>query len=179
MPKEKKLDLRKPSLRERIERDVVVERDRTDPYSIAWAKIVWPITRAILLLVSAVMLLPFVFLVWLDPQVKIEVPAGTPPDQVAAAVRTVAEAQIAQQRENMLDWAKTVLPSVVGFASAMIGYYFGTRSGQSRPQEISRKARLAILTWLRSRAFPLLPKRPRRPWTASYRTRDRRAEVPR
>ncbi len=81
--------------------------ERADPYSIEWAKIVKPITAALLLLLALVMLLPFWLLASLSP----------PNDE---------------RMKNVLDWAKTVLPSVVGFASAMVGYYFGTRAGPGR-----------------------------------------------
>jgi hypothetical protein len=34
--------------------------------------------------------------------------------------------------DPMLDWAKTILPPLVGFGGAIVGYYFGTRgSGKS------------------------------------------------
>ena len=33
--------------------------------------------------------------------------------------------------DKILDWAKTVLAPVVGFGSAVVGYYFGTRSGSN------------------------------------------------
>ncbi len=32
--------------------------------------------------------------------------------------------------EKIIDWAKTVLPPVVGFGGALVGYYFGTRGTQ-------------------------------------------------
>ena len=32
---------------------------------------------------------------------------------------------------SVIDWAKTVLPPVVGFGGALVGYYFGTRGAQS------------------------------------------------
>ncbi len=35
--------------------------------------------------------------------------------------------------EIALDWAKTVLPPVVGFGGAVVGFYFGTRGTQQGP----------------------------------------------
>jgi hypothetical protein len=67
-------------------------------YSAAWAGIVWPITRGILVLVAAVFLVPFLF-VFLEET----------------------------KMDAAFDWAKTVLAPAVGFASAAIGYYYGTR----------------------------------------------------
>lgn len=70
------------------------------PYSPEWAKIIWPITRTMLALIAAVMLVPFLIVVLAEPT------------RAASAI----------------DWAKTVLPPVVGFGGAIVGYYFGTRS---------------------------------------------------
>ena len=111
---------------------------RTDPYSLNWAlKVVRPISMFVLSLLAVVMLLPFLELVLLAPTgVKIEsLPAGTTPEQAQAAITAAAQGALAQRSKDLLDWAKTILPSVVGFGSAMIGYYFGTRSteGGSRP----------------------------------------------
>lgn len=113
---------------------VGLEGDRTDPYSLIWAKVVWPITRSLLLLLSIVMLVPFVFVLWLTPtQVKVSVPKGTSDQQVAAIVQAVAQDRATKRLEMVLDWAKTILPSAVGFGSAMVGYYFGTRAAQTNP----------------------------------------------
>ncbi len=113
---------------------VGLEGDRTDPYSLIWAKVVWPITRSLLLLLAVVMLVPFVFVLWLTPtQVKVTVPKGTPDQQVAAIVQAVAQDRATKRLEMVLDWAKTILPSAVGFGSAMVGYYFGTRAAQPNP----------------------------------------------
>jgi hypothetical protein len=60
-------------------------------------------------LLAAVLLLPFLFVFVGD-----------------AAVRIAA-----------FDWAKTILAPVVGFASAAIGYYYGTRSVSEGTIEIS------------------------------------------
>lgn len=112
--------------------------DRADPYSLDWANVVKPVTWALLALLAAVMLLPFALIRSSSPSVRVVPPPNTQPAQIDAARRVVTEAveaaSVARTKE-MLDWAKTVLPSVVGFASAMVGYYFGTRASQS---EISR-----------------------------------------
>ena len=55
-----------------------------------------------LALIAAVMLLPFLIIVLAEKE-----KAG-----------------------NAIDWAKTVLPPVVGFGGALVGYYFGTRGTQ-------------------------------------------------
>ena len=83
------------------------KEDRVDlreapPYSPEWAKIIWPIAKILLLLIAAVMLLPFLIIVTVEKE------------KVGSA----------------LDWAKTVLPPVVGFGGALVGYYFGTRGSQ-------------------------------------------------
>lgn len=73
------------------------------PYSALWAEVVRPLTRIIFALLALVLLVPFAFVFVAD--------AGT---------RTVA-----------FDWAKTILAPIVGFASAAVGYYYGTRSADS------------------------------------------------
>ena len=41
-----------------------------------------------------------------------------------------------EKARNVLDWSKTVLPPVVGFGGALVGYYFGTRGTlQDAPSE--------------------------------------------
>ncbi|HYU35794.1 MAG TPA: hypothetical protein VEW48_26855 [Thermoanaerobaculia bacterium] len=107
--------------------------DRTDPYSLDWAKVVKPVTWALLALLAAVMLLPFVLISTASPEVKVVPPAGTPPSEFAKLTAAAVEAASVARTKDMLDWAKTVLPSVVGFASAMVGYYFGTRASQGEP----------------------------------------------
>jgi len=102
-----------------------VQVQRIDPYSLGWAtKVVRPISYFVLILLASVMLIPF--LVLLAPiGLRIEnLPEGTTPAQAA----TASAAAMAQRSKDLLDWAKTILPSVVGFGSAMMGYYFGTRS---------------------------------------------------
>ena len=37
------------------------------------------------------------------------------------------------KEDKILDWGKTVLPPVVGFGGALVGYYFGTRGNQQDP----------------------------------------------
>lgn len=70
-----------------------------DQHSEVWAKVAKPFAQFVFLLVGLVIVVPFVLL----------------------CVTRV-------DREALLDWAKTVLPPVVGFGSAVVGYYFGTRS---------------------------------------------------
>lgn len=69
-------------------------------FSERWAEVVRPLTIGIFLLLAAVITLPFLLLLTDIEQTKL----------------TAA-----------LDWAKTVLAPVVGFASAAVGYYYGTR----------------------------------------------------
>ncbi len=66
------------------------------PHTPEWAGIAKPFTYFILILIAAVMLLPFAWFAW---------------DKTST---------------NMLDWAKTVLPPAIGFGGAVVGYYFGT-----------------------------------------------------
>ena len=115
--------------------------ERADQYSEKWAREVRPIAWSLLTLLATVMLLPFAFVYGLTPsQVKIVLPAGTPPEQASIALRAAAEALTAKRLESMLDWAKTVLPSVVGFGSAMVGYYFGTRAAQESSRERNQQS---------------------------------------
>ncbi len=80
-----------------------------DQHSPAWAEIVRPITNHLLTLLSAIMLIPFVVIALL---------AGV--------------GRLTDPIDPMLDWAKTILPPLVGFGGAIVGYYFGTRgSGKS------------------------------------------------
>ena len=79
-----------------------VELREAPPYSPQWAKIILPIASTLLALIASVMLLPFLIIATVDKE-------------------TAALA---------IDWAKTVLPPVVGFGGALVGYYFGTRGAQ-------------------------------------------------
>jgi hypothetical protein len=80
-----------------------------DQHSPAWAEIVRPIANHLLALLSAIMLIPFVVIALL---------AGV--------------GRLTDPIDPMLDWAKTILPPLVGFGGAIVGYYFGTRgSGKS------------------------------------------------
>ncbi len=74
-----------------------------EPYSPLWAKYVAPFARFIFFLTAAVVLIPFFFAAWGSDKNLTEI----------------------------LDWAKVVLAPVVGFASAVVGYMFGTRSSQA------------------------------------------------
>ncbi|MEY3213460.1 MAG: hypothetical protein RIT28_3941 [Pseudomonadota bacterium] len=74
--------------------------------SVEWLRAIQPFGWYICLLTFAVIMLPF-FLVML-------VHSGDP----------------AAKLKDMMDWAKTVLPPVIGFASALVGYLFGMRTAQ-------------------------------------------------
>jgi hypothetical protein len=109
--------------------EVQLSSEATDPHSPTWAKVVKPVTGFLLCLLAIVMLLPFFITTWLLPSsVKIDFPPGTTAEQSAMAMSAAVEALAAKRANLIFDWAKTILPSVVGFASAMVGYYFGTRA---------------------------------------------------
>ena len=74
--------------------------------SVEWLRAIQPFGWYICLLTFSVIMLPF-FLVML-------VHSGDP----------------AAKLKDMMDWAKTVLPPVIGFASALVGYLFGMRTAQ-------------------------------------------------
>ena len=82
-----------------------IELKEAPLYSPEWAKTVKPIALSLLGLIALVILLPFGIVFW------------------------AAEEKV----DNALDWAKTVLPPVVGFGGALVGYYFGTRGSQQSP----------------------------------------------
>lgn len=71
--------------------------------SLAWAGIVRPFTWFLFVLLAAAMALPFLLIGFLD--------TATGTDRVEKAV----------------EWAHTILPPLVGFVGAVVGYYFGTR----------------------------------------------------
>jgi|GEM_PF-2696561 len=73
-----------------------VSQHELPPRTSEWAKIARPFTFFILWLITAVMLLPFL---WFFFQ---------------------------HDDSDMLDWAKTILAPVIGFGGAVVGYYFGT-----------------------------------------------------
>jgi len=84
-----------------------------------------------MVLLFLLMIIPFVLIWYFSSQVQIHIPAGAKPEEVEAIVKAAKAATAAQDVKDMLDWAKTFLPSLVGFATAMIGYYFGIRSATS------------------------------------------------
>jgi hypothetical protein len=87
------------------------------------------------------MLLPMVLIVWISwAPVRIVVPATTAPEQAKAIAEAVSEARSTKLLESVLDWSKTILPSAVGFGSAMVGYYFGTRTGPEREEPDPRSS---------------------------------------
>lgn len=78
------------------------EIEEVSPYSRQWAKTVKPIAQVFLAIIAAVILLPFFIISCGDTC----------------------------RADDVLDWAKSVLPPVVGFGGALVGYYFGSRHGQ-------------------------------------------------
>ena len=88
-----------------------VSAKEISPYSETWANVVEPFTRAIFTLLAAVFLIPFLF-VFVDE-------AGA--------------------RNTALDWAKTILAPIVGFASAAVGYYYGTRQAKEAGERQEEK----------------------------------------
>lgn len=91
----------------------VSEREEIPPNTRLWAEIARPFSFLVMGLVGATVLLPLVGLYRL--------PGATVAERTAA----------------LLDWSKTILSPVIGFGSAVIGYYFGTRGrlSQARPPE--------------------------------------------
>lgn len=84
-----------------LEPDLGIELREASPYSPQWARIAKPIALSFLAIIATVILLPFLIISWGDK------------------CRT----------DDVLDWAKSVLPPVVGFGGALVGYYFGSRHG--------------------------------------------------
>lgn len=78
--------------------------DAPDHHSPAWAEIVKPVTRGLLVLLTTVMLVPFLLIAVFGGLGKVEDPIA-----------------------HVLDWGKTILPPLVGFGGALVGYYYGTR----------------------------------------------------
>lgn len=83
-------------------KDQSVELKPLPLHSREWARHVRPIALSLLGLIGLVILLPFLIILKSDQEKAL----------------------------NALDWSKTVLPPVVGFGGALVGYYFGTRSAQ-------------------------------------------------
>lgn len=96
------LDLRGPDPTESPTQLRTVDLRELPPYSAEWAEIVRPIAVGLLCLIGAVVLVPFLIVVCVSNDTG----------------------------KLTLDWAKTVLPPVVGFGGALVGYYFGTRGIQ-------------------------------------------------
>ncbi|MBO1319150.1 hypothetical protein [Acanthopleuribacter pedis] len=71
------------------------------PHSSEWASIVKPFAYFIFCLTGAVMLLPFFLIAFF--------------------------ANEGDKLDQFLEWAKMILAPVVGFSSAVVGYFFGTR----------------------------------------------------
>ena len=120
-----------PVLDLRGERPDQAGLDRIDQYSLRWARVVGPISWGVLILLFLLMLIPFWMIGYFSAQVHISIPAGSKPEEVAAIVKAATAATTSQDVRDTLDWAKTVLPSLVGFGSAIIAYYFGIRTGSA------------------------------------------------
>ena len=71
-------------------------------HSHLWANIAKPFAKFIFFLVFLVILLPFLFICF-----------------------------DTEQKKEYLDWARVVWAPVVGFCSAVVGYYFGTRNSHA------------------------------------------------
>ena len=109
-PNQEAIDLRDTPALEPIdlrhaEPEAGFELREASPYSPQWARIVKPIALSLLAIIAAVILLPFFIISWGEKC----------------------------RADDVLDWAKSVLPPVVGFGGALIGYYFGSRHGQPAP----------------------------------------------
>ena len=77
-------------------KDKPVELKPLPLHSREWARHVQPIALSLLGLIALVILLPFLIILTSDQE----------------------------KARNALDWSKTVLPPVVGFGGALVGYYF-------------------------------------------------------
>jgi hypothetical protein len=76
-------------------------------YSTVWASIAKPFAWFIFCLVAGAIAIPFLLI----------------------PLACVYDSCESKALAPILDWAKFVFPPVVGFGSAVVGYYFGTRSG--------------------------------------------------
>lgn len=75
-------------------------------WSQTWAKVVKPFTWFIFCLLATAMAVPFLLISAL--------PVGEGVDRLG----------------KIVEWAHTILPPLVGFGGAVVGYYFGTRGDQ-------------------------------------------------
>ena len=82
------------------------------PWTPFWATVARPFAYFVLLLVAAVISMPFIAL-------------------FVHSLRTQQDAARDAVNAQIVDWAKTVLAPVIGFGSAVIGYYFGARNNTS------------------------------------------------
>ena len=95
-------------------KDKPVELKPLPLHSREWARHVQPIALSLLGMIALVILLPFLIILTSDQE----------------------------KARNALDWSKTVLPPVVGFGGALVGYYFGTRGTlQDAPSEEQQEGR--------------------------------------
>ncbi len=82
--------------------------DDVNPYSKTWAGITRPFAWVVFSLIAIVIIFPFIFVCF------------------------HCNGDCKELWDRLFDWAKTVLAPVVGFGSAVIGYYFGTRNSSSK-----------------------------------------------
>jgi len=90
----------------------------TPPWTPLWAKVARPFAYFVMVLVAAVVVMPFIAL-------------------FVHAVRTQQDSVRDVVNGQIIDWAKTVLAPVVGFGSAVIGYYFGRGGTSETPPDNS------------------------------------------
>ena len=101
-----KPDAEQFDLTEKLGPDKPLQLGVVDSHSVTWASIMKPFGYIIFGLVTLVIVMPFFFAAW-QPEVE---------------------------SEKIIGWANTVFPPVVGFASAVVGYLFGTRNPQKQSE---------------------------------------------
>lgn len=95
-------------LREKNTKDITWEHSqKVHDHSKLWANIAKPFAWFIFVLVALVIITPFIIII----------------------ISTIVSKT--DHMENVMRWSTTVLAPIVGFGSAVIGYYFGT-SGSSK-----------------------------------------------
>lgn len=109
---DEQLDLRKPPPGGGGKVDLSV----VDHYSETWAAIARPFAWFVFGLVGVIVVLPFIVVLLRSPT------SIDPLDKV-------------------LDWGKTVLAPIVGFGSAVVGYYFGTRTASTARDRATERTR--------------------------------------
>lgn len=84
-----------------------IEAAEVPIYSRMWAELVRPLSYCIFALLTAVILIPMLF-VFIEDE---------------------------DTRRTAYDWSKTILAPVVGFFSAAVGYYYGVRQASPNASE--------------------------------------------